>query len=534
MLSRIALAPSTLLLIGAIWIAGRASEALQNIGIDFVQFWIAANHVDREASTSVYSVGGRDVILESAWRRIEAEEKPSRFLEAATFRHERSLETYSSPFLYSAFAAFANAVHFGSACPNQETDTRHIGAGSADSLQSKLQHSVSCEYETALQWFWMLCLCSSAFAFIVFGMATRSLCSSMLFGAAMLVWFNPLRSDINVGNVNQLQFGMLGVLVAILCWTYGRSALKRNRFSFRDAAAAFWFTVCLAFKPTLLWCGIMFLAPTIIRLLTPLYRQLSGHRQVTNFLAQSTVQTNHHVSLAEDYRRLVSIIVGSSLGAAVAIGLSLIWFPLHSWVDWVDAVRTMPDEFILTAIGNHSPTYLLRYSLDLPTWIMMLIPIILACVVLGTSRTLWMPSIRGYQDSAQSDAIADTDGNPIAKSTVENDIRLIAIGCQIALLTAHLVWFHYFVLSLPAFLLLLPQVTQRGLTIRHRIQTGLALFVCLFLIGVQPFDRFMHPAVTEHVIQTAVANAILLVMLAWNWPESRVEALSGNVVPDER
>lgn len=44
----------------------------------------------------------------------------------------------------------------------------------------------------------------------------------------------------------------------------------------------------------------------------------------------------------------------------------------------------------------------------------------------------------------------------------------------------------------------------------------------LLLIGVQPCDRFMHPSATEHVIQTAVANAILLVMLVWNWSGDRV------------
>jgi len=117
--------------------------------------------------------------------------------------------------------------------------------------------------------------------------------------------------------------------------------------------------------------------------------------------------------------------------------------------------------------------------------------------------------------------LENTDEYTIANTTIENDIRLIAIGCQMALLTAHLVRFHYFVLSLPAFLLLLPQVTQRGFTVSHRIQTGLALLVCLFLIGVQACDRFMHPSATEHVIQTVAANAILLAMLVWNWPAPR-------------
>ncbi len=378
MLSRIPSAASTLLLIGAIWIASRAAEAPQNIGIDFVQFWLAGDHVNTEAPSSVYSTEGRHVIMETAWRQIEAEEKPSRLLAAARFRHQGELQTYASPFLYSVFAVLAKAVHFGNACDDEETDAAHIGNGSADSRQLELRGSVSCAYETALKWFWMLCLCSSAFAFVAFGIATRSLCTSMLFGAAMLVWFNPLRSDINVGNVNQLQFGTLGVLVAILCWPYGRLSLERHRFSYRDAAAAFWFAVCLAFKPTLLWCGIMFLAPTLVRLLSPLYRTLIQRLKVPGSLSRSALQTDNHVIQvhALDRQRFFSAIIGSSLGAAAAIGFSLIWFPLQSWIDWADAVRTMPDEFILTANGNHSPSYLLQYSLNLQTWTMTLIPIV--------------------------------------------------------------------------------------------------------------------------------------------------------------
>jgi len=265
----------------------------------------------------------------------------------------------------------------------------------------------------------------------------------------------------------------------------------------------------------------MFLAPTIVRLLMPHYRNLRWRLHAPNSLSESTLQTNEQVTLAEDRQRLISVLFGASLGAASAIGFSLNWFQLSSWIDWVDAVRTMPDEFILTAIGNHSPTYLLQYSLDLPTWMVMLIPVVLAIVILWTSHSLWMPIIPVCQSSAKSDRLVNTDENAIANLTVENDLRLIAIGCQITLLTAHLVWFHYFVLSLPAFLLLLPQVTQRGFTVSHRIQTGLALLVCLFLIGVQACDRFMHPSATEHVIQTVAANAILLAMLVWNWPAPR-------------
>lgn len=47
----------------------------------------------------------------------------------------------------------------------------------------------------------------------------------------MLVWFSPLRIDMNVANLNQIQFGMVGVLAAILSGPGDRSLRRQEWLS---------------------------------------------------------------------------------------------------------------------------------------------------------------------------------------------------------------------------------------------------------------------------------------------------------------
>jgi hypothetical protein len=182
----------------------------------------------------------------------------------------------------------------------------------------------------------------------------------------------------------------------------------------------------------------------------------------------------------------------------------------------------MPDEFILTTSGNYSTTYYLHHSTGIPRWLLMLTPIALATAALTASRSLRQSAVQASRITASSRTTADMRGvHP--ESAVDEDIRLIAIGCQIALLTSHLVWFHYLVLSLPAFLVLLPQVTHRDFPAGHRILVGLALLVCLAFLGFKPFDSFMQSSTVQRLVQAGFANAVLFTMLAWDNPKNEVE-----------
>ncbi len=89
---------------------------------------------------------------------------------------------------------------------------------------------------------------------------------------------------------------------------------------------------------------------------------------------------------------------------------------------------------------------------------------------------------------------------------------LLAMACQVQLLTLHLVWYHYFVLSLPAVLVL----TQRAVVSRSRVEQVVlttSIVWCLLLLGVSGFDEWLASSPAEHFQRCFVANALLLLLL---------------------
>ena len=57
----------------------------------------------------MYSDKVRREILERAWQDANSDGIESKFYQAVNFRHERSWESYSSPFLYAVFGATAGS-----------------------------------------------------------------------------------------------------------------------------------------------------------------------------------------------------------------------------------------------------------------------------------------------------------------------------------------------------------------------------------------------------------------------------------------
>ena len=89
-------------------------------------------------------------------------------------------------------------------------------------------------------------------------------------------------------------------------------------------------------------------------------------------------------------------------------------------------------------------------------------------------------------------------------------VTWLAIGCQIHLLTSNLVWYHYFVLSLPATLIVLRQAAVSA----HRLEKcviGFIVLWCLMLLGLEPIDRILFSPQAERMLRCAVANLILLI-----------------------
>ena len=453
-----------LLLLAAVFAFQRAQEP-EYIGIDFVQFHLTGLHVVHGGDPHVYSEKVRREILDRAWQDAKSDGIESKFYQAVNFRHERSWESYSSPFLYAVFGA-------------GEKGTSHA-------------------YGRALNFYWIVCLGSTIIGFMTFGWVLRIPGCSMLLGAVILVWFSPLRIDMNVANVDQIQFGMVGVLAAILA-VRGRQRVRRgidqtdvrsqgdvahlsahhaecNGYFRRQFVAGVWLGLCLAFKPNLLWCGVMWLGPVAIGLWNKNQR--------------------HSVCDQHNQRQLIAAMIGGLLGGIMAVAFSTMWFPLHAWIEWIQAVRLLPDEIIQTHQGNFSPTYFIR-SCGVPGWLTSLAGTVLAS---ASIFVMWQ---------RQRDRRAET-----SQETRATDIAMwLAIGCQIHLLTSNLVWYQYCVLSLPAVLVLLRESVSAPSRSETLILSGI-LSWCLLLLGLQPVDEWLASAPNEHCLRCTISNGMLLVLV---------------------
>ena len=236
-----------------------------------------------------------------------------------------------------------------------------------------------------------------------------------------------------------------------------------------------WLGLCVAFKPSLVWCGVML----GIWLLLQTRNRSSGR-----------ISASHAVDL-------LAPVAGGLVGATVAVGFSSIWYPVTAWFDWVDAVLSMPDAIITTSQGNFSPLYYAHYTLGVPHWL-------LAPVAPGLATAC--AAILGRNQVAAADQGASR--NPNRGSVVP----WIIAGLQVFLLTSHLVWYHYFVLSLPAVLLVISRAI-RSASIADCVVFLLVAVWSLILLGIGPVDRMLHSPPEEHMLRCLVANVLLLIVV---------------------
>ncbi|MCA9064248.1 MAG: hypothetical protein KDA96_14360 [Planctomycetaceae bacterium] len=427
----------TLILVAGSTLACRRSCEFENIGIDLIQFHQAARHVRSGGNADLYEDSVRQQILSKAWE--DARQSPNtRFFHAVNFRHQRSLELYSSPFLYTVFSLMA-------AMP----------------------------YENAIKMHHVISLIGTILGCLGFGLCCGIPRTSLIIAAGAMLAFSPLIIDLNVANVNQIQFGMLGVLLLIrytgrLHQETGKEASsKKGTFStkLREFLCGLWFALCLCFKPSLLWCAALVIVDAV-------------HRR--------------------DRTRLRFAAAGGVTGGALAFSSSLLFFESQHWLRWLRAVSSLPDEIIKTSQGNFSPTYFAVNSLQWPPAVTTVTgPLLCASV----ATAFW---IRARRQQA-ADCTRDS-------ARAISDARLLVVGVMTYLLTARLVWFHYLVLSIPAILYLIGHIFRTPDRTEQIILSLIVVWTTL-LIGLQPPDFWIGSTQEEHMLRCFLANTILLSMV---------------------
>ena len=179
-------------------------------GIDYYQFWLVGEAGSKVEITNIYSPEGRESLAQFGRELLAADPSSKRLAAAVGYR--RTIETFSTPFLYLAL--------------------RSVSTGNYD-VDLDLFHAFS----LACFAFAIMRLCRSC------GYGWRTTCLVLL---ALLTCSDPLASDTRVANVNQIQ---LAGIAAYLWLLDDRSPVLRQ------AVAGLLLAVLILFKPTL---GLVF------------------------------------------------------------------------------------------------------------------------------------------------------------------------------------------------------------------------------------------------------------------------------------
>lgn len=387
------------------------TNASQSAGKDFYQFWVFGQSANRPginiyASETWDQLGGK--FLEKAKKSANP-----RLLTVAQYR--QTLQAYSSPFLYALFRSFSTG--------NYDVDLRNYRLLVLGSLI--FGTVVLCRL---LNYPWVL----------VPG-----------FIAALSIWFDPLTSDLFVGNVNCLQFAAL----AAYLWTVTRMPWRH-----RDFAGGVLLGAIVAFKPNLVFvAGVLVL----------------------------------HWLLSSRFRCLLSHAAGAVAGSVGVVLFSAMSFhSLRCWGEWLSALHSLPPSVILASYGNASPLEIISEAFHLNvTFPLAVILIGLSIVILRNQRPI-------------------PPGTGGGAAVIElSDVFAVSLGCLLVVIAARLAWFHYYVLAIPAFLFVLQSngiPASRARLVWSRSLTILA-FVCL-----TPLSSLATPLFADPQAVLAASAALLL------------------------
>ncbi len=366
------------------------------LGIDYYQFWAVGQAVSGLGIREVYSDEARERITPELLRRERESGVVSRLTGVAARRPV--LETYSTPFLYQAIRAISGGDY--------ERDYRRF-----------LLLTLGCTVVAV----------ATIGRLVGFGTGGMALCF-----LAFTAWFAPFRSDVRVGNVNQIQVGLL----AAYLWIRSREGSARW-----DALGGAVLGAAVAFKPDLV--------------------------AVLGMILFSRFAKRDSGTLGREAAGMVAGLTG-------AIASSSAWFGSpRIWSDWLAAIASLPEEIIGLKVGNFS---LVRFVENLSGARLGIAPA--ALLTAAALAAVWIGSRRGAPGAAGGDA----------RGKALHDLRTVGIGCALYLLSAPLVWVHYYWLATPLALLALrpssPALAMPRTVPVRRILGGLAV---VFLAN-RPFE----------------------------------------------
>jgi len=351
-------------LLGA-WLYGK-----QTPGLDYYVAWVAADAVKNDTATDIYDPSSRYKL--AVLYRNKADETKDAPRQKQMARSRQELPMTATPFLYWVTGLIA------------------VGDYEAD-LDN--WHFISLFTLTV----------SILFMCRLLGFSTAT---SLAFLLPVLVWFSPHLYELNEGNVNSVQIGM----VALLLWLQNRRPDKRNLFITGLAVG-----LLVMFKPNL----------------APIALLLGG-----GWL------------LRRQFLRLGIGLSGMATGAATAILVSSWWLgSATAWLDWYNYISRTVDYF-----GRSGRSYAVLANVsdvsNMEGQVGLAVILSLLCLVF-----LWWGRWRKH---------GSTGGAPGEEREKLENTLLIAMGCIVMLLASTLVWRHYYLLTIPMFILVFSPLKEPG------------------------------------------------------------------------
>jgi hypothetical protein len=377
-------------------------------GIDFYQFWVVGQAQERLHLDNIYSQQDRQQLADLGSGLLRSSSQRSKRLAGSVEFRQRTIETFSTPFLYATIHSFA-----------------------------------SNQYDRDYDYFLNICLAALMLSILAMGwLLCFSLAESLLFAAVVVLWCEPLTSDLRVGNVNQLQLAGLALYLLSRC---------RPESMPMDVLGGLVLGLLVAFKPTL---GVI---PILLAL-----AWIIDHRWRTL------------------WRQGIAAVI--AMGAAFVVGCRF----LNSWSAWSNWANALSDMEKVSDISVENWNISLiqvileatrgiaggGVTLDL---ILLTLLLVLASVALHLTRP-GTPSVVNFQ-----------------QVWFERDFLVTALGGAVSILALRLVWIHYYILLIPLLLYVLrpgawirPNATVRS---QPRLLLAVAGPVLALLALVTVFGR---------------------------------------------
>ncbi len=309
-----------------------------------------------------------------------------------------------------------------------------------------------------------LCLGCSVFAIVIL---SRSLRYSAVAALAAIVvfmdWFQPLLSDMRVANANQIQLALL----ALFLWLQSARRLRGRNF-----CGGLVLGFALMAKPNLLLVAVMLAISWLM------------NRRFTKFVAVS-----------------FGMLVAAAIGF---IASSAVFGSVNCWKVWLMAMPSASDYRYMVDTANFSPSMLFFEWAGTKTAAYFAISSIAVATVF-----VWL----GRRTEANIHKSHEED----AERELFEDMLMVAVGCLTYLLSATLVWLHYYFLTIPmALIALRPQRNndqKPGVAIVVRRFIAAAAIILIAELPIRTLFSVMEPH--ESAILLNIGTLILFGLGMW-------------------